>query len=109
MKKSIFLFLILLFLSQYAYAGGTYIGKVRPHFWGGGLYLTPINAQVLNKPLCATRDVLRLQEFDLNDPAFKSKYAMLLASWMSGKEVKLYGTGDCTAEGDEKIFVIYPL
>jgi len=109
MGKIIILFLALLFMSQYAYAGGTYIGKVRPHFWGGGLYLTPINAQVYDKPPCATRDLLRLIEFDLSDPVFKSKYAMLLASWLAGKDVKLVGTGECTHEGDEKIFVVIPM
>ena len=108
MKKAIYMLFSVVLLSNYAQAGGTYIGKVKPFFWGGGLYLTPINAQVYEKPACATRVNLRLQETDQNDPVFRNKYAMILSSWMAGKELKLIGNGECTHEGDEIIFVVQP-
>ena len=108
MNKSIIIVVVLLILSTNAFAGGKYIGTVRPYFYDERLYLAPVSIEIINKPACATRGLLRLQEMDLSDPVFKYKYAMLLASWIAEREVELRGTGECTSEGDEIIFVVKP-
>jgi len=107
MIKTIYLLVLILF-SSLAYAGSTYTGTVKPYFWAGGLYLQPINAKITSKPACATRTLLRLRETDPNDPIFRYKFSILLSAWMAKREVTLYGTGECTSEGDEIIFVVMP-
>jgi hypothetical protein len=108
-RATLFIVAILTALTTVAAtAGGRYVGKVRPHYFGGNLYLSPISAQIIGKPVCATRSLLRLQEMDQNSPVFKNKYSMILSFWLAGKELELYGTGECTGEGDETIKAIIP-
>jgi hypothetical protein len=85
-----------------AYAG-TYTGLIKPYWYSNVLYiLVPVNAS------CSTRNLVRLVETDPNDPVFKAKYAMLLASWIAQRPVTLTGSGVCTGEGDEWITAVNP-
>lgn len=113
MKKIILIFSFLAFAmstsSTFAADGATYTGMVQPYFYGGRLYLRPINPQITRvRPECATRELLRLEVSDLNSARFKYEYSILLSAWMAGREVTLEGTGQCTSEGDELIFVVRP-
>jgi hypothetical protein len=100
--------LSLLAIGVTAAQAGDYSGMVKPYYHSAGLYLDASAANSANKPACATRSLLRLQETDLNDPVFKAKFAILLSSWIAGAPVQLGGTGTCTAEGDEIIFLVAP-
>ena len=94
----------------------TYTGRIKPFFYSTGLYLLPqSDVQHTTLPSCVTRGTLRLEE----DPAlhsqtdqslalFKQKYAMLLGLWLSGQTVQLVGSGSCSTEGDELIYIITP-
>ena len=90
-------------------SAGEYAGKMRPFFSGAFLYIEPISASVADKPSCATRPYLRLEEVDANDPAFKGKLSILLSSWIAQRDVRLVGRGRCTQEGDEVIYIVMPL
>lgn len=90
-------------------SAGEYTGKMRPFFSGAFLYIEPIAAAVANKPTCATRPYLRLEELDANDPVFRGKLSMLLTSWIARRDVRLVGRGTCTQEGDEVIYIVMPL
>lgn len=91
-----------------AVLAGEYSGVVKPYWWWNSLYIDISSASVTNKPACATRTVVRLAEFDPNDPVFKSKYTTLLAAWMAGRSVYLRGWDTCTTEGDEIVQVVVP-
>ena len=82
---------------------GTYVGLVRPQMWANGMYLYLINGSSSQVPACATRGILRLQEFDTTDQNCKNKYAMIIAAWYTQTQLVLIGTGNCTGEGDEII------
>ena len=75
MKRKLAILIAAFLSTQAAFAGGSYIGKVKlVHY--GTLYLDASATQMSNRPACATRT---------------------------------YGTGTCTSEGDELIFVVsYP-
>jgi hypothetical protein len=94
----------LLVAATAAHAGGTYVGRIRPVHYGV-LYLDATATQVSNRPACATRGYVRLQE-NPTDAAYKEKFSMILAAWMAEKPLVLSGTGTCTSEGDEIIFVV---
>lgn len=107
MNKYLF-FLALSFISINALADSRYFGKVRPYYWGDSLYIALVDVQKTDVPTCATRNVVRLQETDQNSAPFKNKFSILLAAWMAGKDVDLRGTGLCTSNGDEYIYVVIP-
>jgi len=108
--KLLFVFcLVLLGFASTSHAGGRYIGKARPYYWSGSLYIAPVDSQKSSVPDCATRHLLRLKETDPASPVFNNKFAILLAAWMAGRDVDLRGTGECTSEGDEIIYVVIPL
>lgn len=90
-------------------SAGEYTGKMRPFFSGAFLYIEPISASVANRPTCATRPYLRLEELDANDPVFKHKLSMVFTSWIARRDVRLVGRGTCTQEGDEVIYIVMPL
>lgn len=92
-----------------AASAGEYVGKMRPFFSGAFLYIEPISASVADRPTCATRPYLRLEEVDANDPVFKGKLSILLSSWIAQRDLRLVGRGRCTQEGDEVIYVVMPL
>ena len=100
--------LIYIIVGGYSYAG-TYEGLMRPHFWNSSLYITPLKYTATDKPNCATRSLLRLQEMDINSEIFQLKYSMILSHWLAGKPLQFIGSGDCTSEGDETIRHIIPL
>ncbi len=87
---------------------GTYSGMARPFYYGSSLYIDVSGSQMSGRPACATRNYVDLQETDPTSQVFKNKLAILLAAWYSGQPVTLTGTGSCTSEGDEIIFVVYP-
>ncbi len=89
-------------------SAGEYTGKMRPFFSGAVLYIEPISPSVANRPTCATRPYLRLEELDANDPVLKGKLSMLLLSWIARRDVRLVGRGTCTQEGDEVIYIVMP-
>jgi hypothetical protein len=97
----------LLFISSSCVANGAYIGKVQPFFYGNTLYLIPVDSQVSNKPVCATRRYIRLPD-NTGDPIFNAKYSLILAYWTSKQELVITGSGNCTSEGDEIIKTIMP-
>ena len=105
MKKLVYVLCSIAFCSS-AYAGN-YTGMVRPFFYSSFLYLDASSTQISDRPSCATRTLVRLQETE-NDSVFKSKFAILLSSWIAGTPVTLGGTGQCTSEGDEIIFTVGP-
>ena len=88
-----------------ATAGGTYVGPVQIVYYSNTLYLEASATQMSNRPACATRNYVRLQEAD-TDPVFKNKLAIILAAWYAGRTLTLSGTGQCTGEGDELIFAV---
>jgi hypothetical protein len=89
------------------HAGGAYIGMIKPLHYGS-LYLDASATQMSNRPACATRQYVRLQEAQ-TDVAYKEKFAMILSAWLADRPLALYGTGTCTSEGDEIIYVVgYP-
>src|SRR6187551_78461 len=69
----------LLVAATAAHAGGTYVGRIRPVHYGV-LYLDATATQVSNRPACATRGYVRLQE-NPTDAAYKEKFSMILAAW----------------------------
>jgi hypothetical protein len=109
MRIKVLVALIIGLASAAANAGGQYSGPIKPYYWYGSLYLDVTGSvQISGRPVCATRNTLRLQESDPTDPIYKNKLAMLMAAWYSGKPVTLLGTGECTVEGDEIIVVVIP-
>lgn len=100
--------LLMLFAIAHGAEAGTYSGLVKPFLYYNSLYLGASATQMSSRPACATRNYVRLQESDPNDAIFKSKLAILLASWLADRPVVLSGTGTCTGEGDELIFVVTP-
>jgi hypothetical protein len=106
MKWKLPITIALLSITPAAYCGGTYVGMVKPlHYGNGGLYLEISATQVSNRPACAVRSVVRLQEAQ-TDQAYKDKFAILLGAWFTDRPVYLAGTGSCTSEGDEIISVV---
>ncbi|MCH2160084.1 MAG: hypothetical protein MK096_15045 [Oleiphilaceae bacterium] len=101
MKKFIFI-CVMLVVSSASVAGGSYEGKIQPFFYSDTLYLVPVDAEVTNRPGCASRSYLGLPN-GTDHPAFKSKYSLILAYWVAGKALSVGGTGECTNEGDEII------
>jgi hypothetical protein len=96
-----------LMAAQAAFAGGSYLGMVKPVHYGS-LYLLVSGTQMSGRPACATRAYVRLQE-DPSSSVYREKFAMILSAWMAEKPIALYGTGNCTSEGDEIIYVVsYP-
>lgn len=87
---------------------GTYSGMAKPFYYGSSLYIDVTGTQMSSRPACATRNYVDLQETDPTSQVFKNKLALLLAAWYSGQPIILTGTGNCTGEGDEIIFEVYP-
>ena len=87
---------------------GTYSGMAKPFYFSNNLYIDVSAAQMSNRPACATRNYVDLQETDPTSQIFKNKLAFLLTAWYSGQPIILTGTGNCTSEGDEIIFEVYP-
>lgn len=87
--------------------GGVYEGKVRPFYVDGDLYLQPIDPKIVNRPSCADRNLLRLDD-ERTSLEFRNKFDILLKSWAAGREVVLIGKGTCSVQGDELIFVVIP-
>ncbi|TVZ40605.1 hypothetical protein P886_5039 [Alteromonadaceae bacterium 2753L.S.0a.02] len=111
LSRNLLLMVSFIFLgcySSFALSGGRYVGKLRPHFWNSSLYLYPVDADKTDVPDCATRELVRLQETDINSSIYAQKYSMILAAWMAGKKMDVRGTGNCTGEGDEIIFAVIP-
>jgi|SRR5688500_5744545 hypothetical protein len=104
MNGKLALGIALLAATQSAHAGGVYIGLVKPVHYGT-LYLDASATQMSSRPACATRQYVRLQEGQ-TDVGYKEKFAMILSAWLSEKPLVLSGTGSCTSEGDEIIYVI---
>lgn len=96
----------LLAVMPYAFAGD-YSGTFRPYFYSDNLYIEEVSVQKSNLPACAKRPLLRLPA-DPASPAFKNEYAMLLSAWYTGRTLLISGSGNCTSEGDEVVFVITP-
>jgi hypothetical protein len=94
----------LLATTQAVQADGTYVGLIRlAHF--GILYLDVSATQMSNRPPCATRNYVHLQESP-TDAAYKEKFSILLSAWIAEKPLILQGTGSCTSEGDEIISIV---
>lgn len=104
MNWKLVLGIALMIATQSAQAGGTYVGRVRPVHYGT-LYLDASATQMSNRPACATRGYVRLQESQ-TDVGYKEKFAMILSAWLAEKPLVLSGTGSCTSEGDEIIYVV---
>ena len=98
---------LIFFISSNCFASGSYTGKLQPYFYNNTLYLIPVESQILNKPVCATRSYIRLPD-QTGDPTFNAKYSLILAYWTSKQELVIRGTGNCTGEGDEIIRSILP-
>jgi hypothetical protein len=107
MKLKIIVTLLSMMVSFFASANGSYVGKLQPFYYSNSLYLVPVESQILNKPVCATRHYLRLPNAD-DSPTFNAKFSIILAAWMSKQELEVTGTGQCTSEGDEIIRSIKP-
>lgn len=87
---------------------GEYSGHFYIQMWNENIYITPTSdEQKSNVPACATRNLLRLQESP-DTATYKKKMAALLATWLAGHSISLQGTGQCTSEGDEIIFLVTP-
>ena len=97
--------IVLVVASSQSFAG-EYIGVFHPYWYNSSLYIKPIGAIKTNQPACVKRNLLRLQESDTSSVVFKYKYSMLWAAWAADRKIKLIGTGECTAEGDEIIYVV---
>src|SRR5690349_13505238 len=104
MKRTIVTGFALFAAASAAHAGGTYVGRIRPVHYGT-LYLDASATQMSNRPACATRAYVRLQEAP-TDNAYKEKFSMILAAWFAKEPLVLSGTGSCTSEGDEIIYVV---
>ena len=87
---------------------GHYVGKVRPRIEADRLYLELVDAQTTDAAQCAKRPYLRLDETDAQSFSYSNKLAMLINAWATNRSVELWGTGDCTHEGDEVIHRIRP-
>lgn len=87
--------------------GGVYVGKVRPIYVDGDLFLQPVNAEVRDRASCASRDVLRLAD-EPSTVAFRNKFDLVLRSWLADRELMLIGKGTCSLQGDEIIFAVWP-
>ncbi|WNO07961.1 hypothetical protein [Teredinibacter sp. KSP-S5-2] len=51
-----------------------------------------------SRPNCATNSAWTIK--DENSPAGKTQISILMAAWVSGKEVEVVGNNDCTRWGD---------
>jgi len=69
------------------------------------LYLKLSSVTIDNPSSCMKRGLLQLKEAP-SEGIFKYKYSMLLSAWIANKPIKLIGTGECTSQGDEKIYVV---
>jgi hypothetical protein len=87
--------------------GGVYVGKIRPFYVDGDLFLQPIDARINDRAGCAARNLLRL-DGEPTSLEFRNKFDILLKSWVARREVVLIGKGTCTLQGDELIFVVIP-
>jgi len=109
MKSSNALALTILALASTTANAGDYIGVAQPYFYHGFLYINTAGMTRTNRPACATRDFVTLEEgSDMSNPLLKAKFAVLLSAFMADRKVFLGGTGTCTSEGDEIIFVASP-
>lgn len=107
MKGRVLVSLTLLMVSSISWAGGVYKGYVRPHYWTDSLYLMLMPGGTSVGQTCSRPTTFRLQSAPGSE-AFKATYAMLLAAWFAQQPVELRGTGQCSSEGDEFIFAVYP-
>jgi hypothetical protein len=105
MKMAMLVSVALMIIASAAHAGGTYVGPIRIVYYPSSLYLDASATQMSNRPACATRGYVRLQEAE-TDASFKNKLAMILAAWYADRPLTLSGTGSCTSEGDEIIYVV---
>ena len=96
----------MLALMPHAFAGD-YSGTFRPYFFSDNLYIEEVSVQKSSVPACVKRNLLRLPA-DPSSPAYKNEYAMLLTAWYTGRALFISGSGTCTNEGDEIVFVITP-
>jgi len=109
MKSWNALALTILGLAATSANAGDYIGVAQPYFYHGGFYVNTAGMTRTNRPACATRDFVTLEEgSDMSNPLLKAKFAILLSAFMSDRKVYLGGTGTCTSEGDEIIFIVSP-
>jgi hypothetical protein len=105
MKFKLMIAVALLAFGSVAAANGSYVGPVRIVYWSSQLYLDASATQMSNRPTCATRNYVVLQE-SVTDPVFKNKLAVIMAAWYAGRTVTLTGNGTCTSEGDEIVYVV---
>ena len=85
--------------------GGVYVGRVRPAYVGEHLLLQPVGARARNRPGCASRNVMRLED-EPNSTVFRNKFEMVLRAWIAQRELILVGKGTCSLQGEELIFSV---
>jgi hypothetical protein len=101
-------YLITLVMTSLLYTStnaATYTGTFKPYWYNDSMYIRMISVTTENPASCMKRGLLQLQEAPSNE-IFKYKYSMLLSAWMANKSIKLVGTGECTWQGDEKIYAV---
>jgi hypothetical protein len=103
-KSSPLIAILLSTLTSAAFAGGSYVGLVKPVYYST-LYLDASATQMSGRPACATRTYVKLQESP-GEAIHKDKFAIILSAWLSQTPISLAGTGTCTSEGDEIIYVV---
>jgi hypothetical protein len=63
-----------------------------------GLQIVTIQGTLSGRPSCARYDYFMIR--DEKSDAGKAQYAMLMAAYLSGKNVRIDGSGTCTRWGD---------
>ena len=67
--------------------------------------LQPVGARARNRPGCASRNVMRLED-EPNSTVFRNKFEMVLRAWIAQRELILVGKGTCSLQGEELIFSV---
>lgn len=101
-----FVFLILVLLSNYAFAGNQ-SGKITMLYAraGDNLHLVMLSGPKSNLPACATAGYWLIK--DENSTAGKSQFSQLLAAQLAGKTVVIEGSNTCNRWSDgEDISVV---
>jgi hypothetical protein len=105
MRRALFALILGIATAPAVMAGGAYNGIARPVYYQSALYLDVSAMEKSSRPACAVRDYVRLIEAE-NDPGFQRKYALIVGAWLAEKRIAFAGTGSCTGEGDEVVYIV---
>jgi len=94
--------LLITLLSMNAFAGSAAAGTVSAvHFFGNGQIIFYTSGARTAVPTCAVNQPSRFV-FDASTAAGKNQLAGIMAAYVTGKQVTVFGKGTCVVEGSEE-------